>query len=99
MSAPIGPGDWLECIKAVGDEAHLIIVGEFYCVERLDSELLGPCGECGAVGTGFHLAGIKLRWEQGAFCTCSFRPVGGPEVDVVEVLKAPPVRTPEVVSA
>ena len=94
MSA-IGPGDWVEAIGPKGVEsprAPGVFGGGVYCVEAL--VWTNPhCGGCGGEHAGIHLVG-KARARNG-WRGCEFRPVYRPKADLIESLKAPPVRVGE----
>lgn len=82
----IGPGDWVECVDSRGWE-HLVPVGSVHLVEdvtmwqgRIPSLILKGI----ASPSGYR--------EVLAEC---FRPIYRPKADLIESLKAPPVRVGE----
>ena len=98
MSA-IGPGDWVECIARTG-RPDLCVPGGLYCVEAL----VPAFGTCPACEDGSDIEGMifvgqpKERNDTGQYwswCPCRFRPVYRPKADLIESLKAPPVRVGE----
>ena len=95
MSAPIGPGDWVECVDTSApnfptldpdkSSRGLLTKGAIYQVEAVvPSRLNRPMLQLREVKT--------LRNEWGAFYAFRFRPVYRPKADLIESLKAPPVR-------
>lgn len=91
MSAPIGPGDWLECIN---DAPHSwfgirLTLGRLYCVERVWS-----VNERNDVTEDqVSLVGVPLpsRQSTGSWGIHRFRPIYRPKADFIESLKAPPI--------
>lgn len=87
MAAPIGPGDWVECLRtwspSPGESRAGFQVGGLYCVADVSDAR--PCDECGRCG-GLTFRGIaRGHW----FIACAFRPIYRPDSDLIESLKAP----------
>jgi len=103
VAAPIGPGDWVECVDASTPpgftlRAHLA-VGRLYLVEWV-----------GVVPPGFsnpgapairlmgHPSGLNRMGRQTVgWAIARFRPIYRPKQEIIEALKAPVARTPKVV--
>lgn len=84
MSAPIGPGDWVECINPL---ATSIAYGALYCVEEVEVNDRLPC-ECGCV-VGVELAG-DVRDPFSMWCAgCEVRPIYRPKSTFIDTLKQP----------
>lgn len=86
MSAPIGPGDWVECVDASACPAYgptPLVVGLIYAVERIDgrADVVG--------GVALHLVGVRSGGPQGGFGAFRFRPVYRPRTDLIETLLQP----------
>jgi hypothetical protein len=82
MSAPIGPGDWVECINVTprhpeNSAAHLLTLGALYRVER-----------CGVVAgdPAVWLLGLQSDDISGAFQAYRFRPIYRPKRELTEDL-------------
>lgn len=100
MSAPIGPGDFVECVDASitpGCGPHGLVAGRIYLVLAVE-----------AVPPGFRDAGSPGLLIDGASPTTNecgipirlfrperFRPLYRPSADLIESLKAPPQRVKE----
>lgn len=97
MSAPIGKGDWVECVD---DSPHGFVGGRWlrrstlYCVRAVvpgrrldDTEALG-----------IRLMGVALpagrNGEECAWVMERFRPVYRPRQSLIDSLKAPPKEAP-----
>ena len=89
MVAPIGPGDWVQCISTAGPDSYgnRIYAGNVYCVERIESfnDIPGsPDGD-----------GVKLVDVGDQDCLWKperFRPLGGNTN--TRTLRAPPINAP-----
>lgn len=96
MAAPIGPGDFVECVGATAWPE--VTVGGIYRVEAI-IEAYGDCPACGNEGSeGITFAGHPKRLKGGimmSWCPCRFRPIYRPRADLIEQLKAPPQRVGE----
>lgn len=91
MSA-IGPGDLVECVATVGEEA--IKVGSVYTVEAAEGPWPGVVCDChGKEAPGLLLVGIPtLPWW---WCAYQFRPAGRRDESLIKDLLRPteqPVR-------
>jgi hypothetical protein len=91
MAAPIGPGDWVQCVTSVGPDSfgNRIFAGSVYCVE-----LIAPFSDLPGSPDGF---GVKLVGIGNANCLWGperFTPLGGNRADLIESLKAPPIKAP-----
>lgn len=104
MAAPIGPGDWVECVSA-GDRLGVLQRGSIYQISQVKS-----CAESAFCNhDGCTDPGLILRGRSELFCPHRFRPIYRPNAEFIESLKAPPQsvpdqptvpsRTPEVVGA
>lgn len=91
MAAPIGPGDWVECVDSAGTEVWRwpLTVGRIYRVLEL---LTGD-------GVPDALQLVEIGWaEDGEYCGFAverFRPIYRPKSSIIEQLKQPvsePVR-------
>lgn len=101
MAAPIGPGDWIECVRA-GPNLHTVCgvrVGGIYCVEAMQ-EMDVSCAACAScdrvglrlVGQPIKVKGYRADW----ICGGGFRPIYRPNADLIESLKAPPITAPPI---
>lgn len=100
MSDPIGPGDWVECIRQ--GKRGIFHLGAIYCVEAVErpSSCEYGCIEC----LGVHIVGTPRPSDVIAdmsayrdwWPACTFAPVYRPKQELIESLKAPPkrVKTP-----
>lgn len=84
MAAPIGPGDFVECIDCRG-RPDLVRVGAVYLVEDADEYRGIPCLTLKGV---VHPGGFR---RVRADC---FRPIYRPRADFIRSLKAPPINAP-----
>jgi hypothetical protein len=86
VSAPIGPGDWVECVS---DDAKPMVRGRIYQVARAH-RTDAACTTCGdADGAALEIVGHPhpLGW---GFCIgCEVRPIYRPRSDFIESLKQP----------
>lgn len=74
MTAPIGPGDWLLCVRADGAGGASISVGSMYQMRRWETIVNEPCPFCGDDGPALELEEITVRnW---GWCHCCFAPAG-----------------------
>lgn len=91
MSAPIGPGDWVECVSVnCGCEdarpekvALFLCEGTTYHINRV-----------GQTANGRDAVEL-VDWPNTPFCPGHFRPIYRPKADLIESLKAPPKRVSE----
>lgn len=89
MSA-IGPGDWVECIKAAKGAAPTaeLTLGALYQVRGLREGVLR-----GAPGVGIYLVGIvnpkAKTGKEWAYSIERFRPIYRPNAEFIERLKHP----------
>lgn len=91
MSAPIGPGDWVECVKADFFGGDTIVKGGIYCVEAILPNH-GWCPLCKD-----YCADVVLTTDVEkdiGWCPGRFRPIYRPKAELIEVLKKP-VELPE----
>lgn len=90
MSAPIGPGDWLECI---GDWPALgLAKGSIWqCDAVIECSTDAECEECGeSGGFGLLLRNSTEPMEDGeGWCPCGFRPIYRPNSEIIQLLKQP----------
>lgn len=90
MSIPIGPGDWVECVDALGREPAgtptPLRVGAIYQVE----DTFRWFGH-----DGLTLREVKPPTGDRGFAAALFRPIYRPKADLIESLKAPPKRVKE----
>jgi hypothetical protein len=110
MSAPIGPGDWVECVSAeiVQFAWGSCSLGGLYCVTECQRNRAGECGARlsggGPCGTALRFHGVRHSYPgttPDVFCACAFRPIYRPKADLIASLSAPPKvqKTPETVGA
>lgn len=105
MAAPIGPGDWIECVGPFADPAERAARGS-----RIEgSYFIGMVTVCEAVAErvrfpGNRVApGIKARGVRAFLAdgreawipAYQWRPVYRPKADFIESLKAPPISAPQ----
>lgn len=103
MAAPIGPGDWVECVDAslrrVTIASGRLVRGAIYCVAW--------CAERHATGVGLvqsiGLTDPVMRWyaedgTEGGYVADRFRPIYRPKQELIQSLKAPPINAPARVS-
>ena len=87
MAAPIGPGDWVECVDASPCSMYgppPLTVGALYRVERIrefEPEVID--GWC------LWLVGVRANSPEGAFGGGRFRPIYRPKSSIIEQLKQP----------
>ena len=84
MSAPIGPGDWVERIDDINELAPRGTIAR--CVE-IDSEE-GTCSVCGDVNCGLLLT-VKHHPGDDYWCPNHWRPIYRPKADLIERLLEP----------
>jgi hypothetical protein len=89
MSAPIGPGDWVECVSTDPEDAD--DYGRVMRVRAVKRDGV-VCKKCSSeVGIdcddGYV---VPFLW-----CACELRPIYRPKADLIESLKAPPQRVGE----
>lgn len=87
MSAPIGVGDFVECIDAGPDRLGTPVVleqGSIYQVERIWIDILDE--RDGSVGTGVDLYGIVDPRDY-SFELKRFKPIYRPDASLIESLK------------
>lgn len=84
MAAPIGPGDWVECVDTRGD-GDIVPLGSIHLVEDVAAVGRIPC---------LILKGIVHPSGKRKVRADCFRPVYRPRADLIERLKAPPVVAP-----
>lgn len=94
MSAPIGPGDYVECYRGTdrGIDAASgtggVIVGGVYCVREV---IRGRYAD-GAIGEGLRFVGIQAfdaNGREGGWPTEMFRPVYRPNQELIRSLLKP----------
>ena len=95
MTAPIGPGDWLQCVDVRptdrwGDPR--LTLGGMYCVAEIRPEA-GKCTLCGRCDS-VRLVNIETRRGSTGFKLCRFRPAGHDGM-FNSLLTAKPVRVGE----
>lgn len=99
MAAPIGPGDWVECVDDRGDggialhDGGFLVLGRIYQIDELmaaQTTLAGLVPAVRLVGQPFLHA---RSWRRRAYALSRFRPIYRPKSDLIESLKqpAPPV--------
>lgn len=89
MAAPIGPGDWVECVDASpgANDGLCLTRGGLYCIEAVDDRgLLCGTGRCGRTCRGVFLSGRRDRWP---WCGSRFRPIYRPRADLIQTLLEP----------
>lgn len=92
MSAPIGPGDWVEY---VGDYDEAFVVGRLYCVRRIVSTGISVVCACHGKEQAFGLDVHEVQlppndeYHESAWCPDGFRPIYRPKADLIEQLKQP----------
>lgn len=86
MSAPIGPGDWVECVKC-SPHGHMrgLRLGGVY---RVCEIIHGPrsCDGCGTNHEGLALDGL---FANPGWAICAFRPIYRPRADLIQRLLSP----------
>lgn len=95
MAAAIGKGDWVECVQnrlpttapPVG-----LIVGRVYQVEAAG---VLPADDENPGVAWLRPCGVTMRPGKQGFRASWFRPVLTPKAELIESLKAPPVRVRE----
>jgi hypothetical protein len=87
MSAPIGPGDWVELIDPAWAGQTFPRQGGIYCIESVEDCGDNTCGDCGG-SVGLDLVQVPPL-EDCAWCPCQFRPIYRPRADLIEQLKQP----------
>lgn len=94
MAAPIGPGDFVECVDvrpSLRFAPPALRLGAIYCVEGIEPECFcSLCGRC----AGLVLLGYAPQPGARAAKACRFRPIYRPNADFIESLKAPPKSAP-----
>lgn len=93
MAAPIGVGDWVECIDMRDypgeiDVPPLLRLGRVYRVAAFVQADLGEALEL------CEFRDIKEDGWPPCFMVSRFRPIYRPRADFIEALKAPVTRTP-----
>jgi len=87
MAAPIGKGDWVECINdrpPPGGEVFGFNIGDIACVLAVS---ISPKGNpCVALADDPNPAFWSIK---------RFRPIYRPKREIIEALKAPPIRVRE----
>lgn len=93
MSAPIGPGDWVECVES-RQGTLLLRVGAIYQIEAVrnfewscDGCEPGECDQCGVRCVG--LDSSRPGYSGGWICSRRFRPVYRPKSEIIQALKQP----------
>lgn len=102
MASAIGPGDWVECVDAspcprYGDPG--LRLGALYQVartERRRDEITGYEGD-GVLLSGYRHPSRGVEKKSDWLGASRFRPIYRPKADLIESLKAPVTRTPQVV--
>jgi hypothetical protein len=95
MSAPIGPGDWVECVDASPHRGALdpstiiaLSLGALYQVREVADGFAG-----GELRHGLLLVGLKNRTNRDglefAYDVERFRPIYRPKSSIIEQLKQP----------
>lgn len=93
MSAPIGPGDWVQCVDASPpawpNTGGLLVLGGVYCVEGIVKGLRLD----GSFHPGLILTDPATKSSAGLVEHCwrleRFVPLGGRRADFIEALKQP----------
>lgn len=89
MSAPIGPGDWVECIKTA--PGTRIFLGKVFQVEAVLGEW--PCIMGHSKCTGLIFVGLpRSTHSSGGYAACGFRPIH-PGGELIRLLTETPVIT------
>lgn len=95
MSEPVGPGDWVECLRE--SARYGFRPRQLYLCTGTPERTL-PCTVCDKTHRGLTLkdapADKPATW---LWPTCCFRPIYRPKASIIEALKAPVTRTPKVV--
>lgn len=92
MASAIGPGDWIECINSDRADSHRL--GRIFQCERVWEA--AQCGRRHGACGGVSLVGDPEPHPFG-WALCCWRPVYRPRSSLIEALKAPVTRTPQVV--
>jgi hypothetical protein len=89
-SAPIGPGDWVECVKVAPGNEHLI--GSIYQISSVGDWRGQPW---------VNVCGVPKPWGRPGWHARCFRPIYRPDASFIASLKAPPKgqKTPEIAGA
>lgn len=83
MSEPIGPGDWVECVRS-----RSLLVGGLYYVETIDSrERDCPCH--GRSPFGLFLRDQPNASGSSGWCGLNFRPIYRPKSSLIQSLLKP----------
>lgn len=94
MSAAIGPGDWVECVRLGGPyppgfDNRFLRVGQVY---RVLSVVQTQRGDAVELEEATHIT--PDGWRACFYLKC-FRPIYRPKAELIESLKAPPRRVGE----
>lgn len=99
MSAPIGPGDWVECCPkfyVAQPPLGVTLIGSWPTPGRIYQ--VRECGfRTGTNDPAIRLVGIVASYPGHPDCwwpTRHFRPIYRPKADLIEQLKAPPKAAP-----
>lgn len=102
MSADIGPGDWLEAVKADPFHDGLVAVekgGVHQVTDVFDMGCWLFCDDCREPGrVAFLIHGDRPEGGVRGRCRCGWRPIYRPKADFLESLLRP-VELPETVDA
>lgn len=83
MSAPIGPGDWVECVESGKFACDEVVAGRVYEVAAAGE---GRCSRSDCNGVWVRLTNDRVS---GDWCGVRFRPIYRPKQELIESLKQP----------
>lgn len=96
MSAAIGPGDWVECIRMTSPAVISagVRAGCIYCVEAIKDMAPRRCVSCGSgcPSIALRLQGIRfapLGYSANWICAGAFRPIYRPSQSLIRDLQQP----------
>lgn len=95
MAAPIGPGDWVECVQNRHPTTlppRGLIVGRCYMVSAAG---VTPAHDVQPGVPWVRLVGVPDPAPKWGYRAAWFRPVYRPKADLIESLKAPPQTAPK----
>lgn len=92
MAAPIGPGDWIECVDAANLRLFGIIPTPI--ISGLRARNLYQVADLAHEATPFgrHCVVLLVGCGFQSFSLRRFRPIYRPKREIIEALRAPPAR-------